>query len=310
MARRRPFRFGTGCWTAHSRGEYLEPVRRIEEMGYSTLICPDHLATSFLGPLTSLMMAAEASPTLRIGTLVLGNDFRNPAFLAKEAATLDLLSGGRLELGLGTGYAGGDYTRSGIELDSGAVRVSRLIESVQVIKGCFSDRLADFSGTYYTVTGLEGTPKPLQRPHPPFLIAGGSRRILTFAGREADIVGLVPRTRAGDLEFSWGHPAATAQQVEWVREGAGERFSELELNTLVFNVVVTDHPRRAAEEIAVDVGVSPELVLESVHFLVGTEAAIANEVQMWRERFGISYIVAMEQDHDALAPVVGRLTGN
>ena len=253
------------------------------------------------------MMAAEVSSTLRIGTLVLGNDFRNPVFLAKEAATLDLLSGGRLELGLGTGYAAGDYTRSGIELESAEIRISRLIESVHVIKGFFSDAPVDFSGTYYNVKGLEGTPKPLQRPHPPLLIAGGSRRILSFAGREADIVGLIPRTRGGEIR--WGHKSGTAEQVEWVRQGAGERFSELELNTLVAKVVVTDHPRRAAEEIAVDEGTTPEVILESVHYLVGTEAGITNEIQMWRERFGISYIVVMEEDYDALRPVVRKLAG-
>lgn len=306
MARRKPFRFGTGCWTAHSRGDYIESVRRIEEAGYAALLCPDHLAP-WLGPLTSLMMAAEVSSTLRIGTLVLGNDFRNPVFLAKEAATLDLLSGGRLELGLGTGYAAGDYTRSGIELESAEIRISRLIESVHVIKGFFSDAPVDFSGTYYNVKGLEGTPKPLQRPHPPLLIAGGSRRILSFAGREADIVGLIPRTRGGEIR--WGHKSGTAEQVEWVRQGAGERFSELELNTLVAKVVVTDHPRRAAEEIAVDEGTTPEVILESVHYLVGTEAGITNEIQMWRERFGISYIVVMEEDYDALRPVVRKLAG-
>jgi probable F420-dependent oxidoreductase len=308
MASSRPFRFGTGCWTAHSRAEYLDSVRRIEEAGYSTLLCPDHLGPS-LGPLTSLMMAAEASSTLRIGTLVLGNDFRNPVFLAKEAATLDLLSGGRLELGLGTGYAVGDYTSSGIELDSAGIRVSRLIESVQVIKAWFSDPPADFSGTYYSVTGMEGTPKPLQRPHPPFLLAGGGRRMLSFAGREADIVGLIPRTHGGGIKFSEGDSSSTAQQVEWVRQGAGERFSELEINTLVSNVMVTDHPRSAAEQISVNEGVSPEYILDSVHFLVGTEAEIANEIQMWRERFGISYIVVMERDFDALGPVVRRLAG-
>ncbi|MBO0692998.1 MAG: TIGR03621 family F420-dependent LLM class oxidoreductase, partial [Acidimicrobiaceae bacterium] len=304
MAKGRPFRFGTGCYLAsRSRAEYIDSVRRIEEMGYSILLCPDHFA-DWLGPLTSLMMAAEASSTLRIGTFVLANDFRHPAVLAKEAATLDLLSGGRLELGLGTGYSGPDYTRTGVRMETAGIRVSRFMESVQVIKGLFSDGPVDFSGTYYTVQGLEGTPKPVQRPHPPLLIAGGSRRILSFAGREADIVGLIPRTRGGGIEFSEGQAASTAQQVEWVREGAGDRFADLELNTMVFNVVVTDHPRRAAEEIAVTVGVSPDLVLESIHFRVGTVDQMVDEIQMWRERFGISYIAVQEEDREALAPVV------
>lgn len=308
MGRRKPFRFGTGCYGARSRSEYFDSIRRIEETGYSILVCPDHLAP-ILGPLTSLMMAADASSTLRIGTTVLANDFRHPVLVAKEAATLDVLSEGRFELGLGSGDAFSDYEQSGIPMDSPGTRLGRLMESVQIIKGLLSDVTVDFCGTHYTVSGMEGFPKPVQRPHPPLYIGAGSRRTLAFAGREADIIGLIPPASGGPIDFSRGRREDTAQQIEWVRQGAGERFSALELSTLLFGVVITDHPREAAEQMAVEVGVTPELISESIHFLVGSIDGIEDEIQMWRERFGISYVVAQEQDGEALGPVVRRLAG-
>lgn len=287
-------------------------------MGYSILVCPDHFDDQ-LGPFSGLMLAAEAFPNLRIGTHVLDNDFRHPVIVAKEAATLDILSDGRLELGLGAGWAGSDYTASGIPLERPGMRVSRLIESVQIIKGLLSGTPVDFSGRYYAINGLEGMPKPVQQPHPPLFIGGGGERILSFAGQEADIVGLLPPTRDGTVDLSQIGLGTVAQQVEWVRRSAGERFSRLELNAFVYNVVVTDHPRDAAEEIALSfnklgfpvggAGTTPELVLDSTLFLVGTVDGIAEEIQMWRERFGISYVVVREADRDALGPVVRRLAG-
>jgi probable F420-dependent oxidoreductase len=290
-------------------------------MGYSVLMCADEVGTSpaigaddssvernFFAPLTSLMMAAETTSTLRVCTYVLANDYRHPAVLAKEAATLDVLSDGRLELGLGAGGGdfGVDYSRLGIALDSGGVRVSRLAESVQVIKGSFGDVPFDFSGTYYTIRALDGSPKPLQRPHPPLLLAGGRKRMLSLAGREADIVGLLPPSGG---EASGLSLATTSQQIAWVREAAEDRFSALEFNTLIFNGVVTDHPREAAERIAQIWGITPEVVLESIYFLVGTVDGIVDEIQMWRERFGISYICVGPEFMDEFAPVVARLAG-
>lgn len=307
MTSHRPFRFGTGCWSARSRAEYLASVRRIEEMGYSVLLCPDHLGDQ-LGPLTALMAAADAS-TLRICAFVLCSDFRNPAFLAKEVATLDVLSEGRFELGMGAGWQGSDYTGSGIEMEPHATRLSRLVEAVQIMKGLFSDAPVDWSGRHYSVKELQGAPKPVQRPHPPLFIGGAGKQILSFAGQEADIVGLAPHGRGGDIDWSHLGSATVARQIEWVRAAAGERFSNLELSTLVFKVVVTDHPRQAAEEIAVSLGVTPEQVLESVQFLVGTVEGIVEEVSMWRERYGISYVTVLQEERDAFSPVVARLAG-
>lgn len=307
MAKHRPFRFGTGCWSARSRREYLDNVRQIEEMGYSVLLSADHLGDQ-LGPLTALMAAADAS-TLRICAFVLSNDFRNPAFLAKEVGTLDVLSEGRFELGLGAGWLGSDYTGSGIQMEPHTIRFSRLNESLQVIKGLLSDAPVDYSGQYYSVQGLDGTPKPAQRPYPPLFIGGAGKKILSLAGQEADIVGLAPHARGGDLDWSHLGSATVARQIDWVRRAAGDRFPALELSTLVFKVVITDHPREAAEEIAPSLDVTPEQVLESIQYLVGTVDGIAEEVSMWRERYGISYITVLQEERHAFAPVVSRLAG-
>jgi probable F420-dependent oxidoreductase len=246
MATRRRFRFGTGSYRARSRDDYLTLARKVEDLGYAILLTPDHFEDQ-LAPLAALMAAAEATRTLRIGSYVFANDFRHPAVLAKEAATLDVLSEGRFELGIGTGYLGPDYATTGIPLDPPGVRVSRLAEAVQIIKGLFADEPVTVTGTHYCVAGLDGYPKPHQRPHPPLLIAGGGKSLLSLAAREADIVGLLMGSRDGGLDFSSGSTAATAQRVEWVRQAAGDRFADLEFNTLVFGVVLTDHRQQAAE---------------------------------------------------------------
>ncbi len=306
MVQPRPFRFGTGSYQARSRDEYITLARKVEDLGYAILLTPDHFGEQ-LAPLTALMAAAEATRSLRIGTTVFANDFRHPAVLAKEAATLDLLSEGRFELGIGTGYAAHDYAMSGIPLDPPGVRVSRLAESVQIIKGLFGDAPVTFTGTYYTVTGLEGYPKPYQKPHPPILLAGGGKRMLSLAAREADIVGIVPQARGPGLDFMDSSTAATAQQIAWIQQADGDRFAALEINTLLFGVVVTDQRQRAAEQLASMWGTTAEQVLDSVHFLVGTVDHMVEQVQMWREHFGISYILVLPEYMDALAPVVARL---
>jgi probable F420-dependent oxidoreductase len=179
---------------------------------------------------------------------VFGNDFRHPAVLAKEVATLDVLTDGRFELGLGTGYASDDYEKMGIQLQSPGIRVRRFEEAVHILKGLFADGAFTCEGDYYTIRDLDGLPKPVQKPHPPLLLGGGSKRILSFAAREAHIVGINPKTTSeGGLDFSSITPEATNQKIAWVQEAAGPRFSDIELNYLVFPVV-TDQRRQAAEQ--------------------------------------------------------------
>lgn len=305
----RPFRFGTGGFPARSRAELVTLARKTEALGYATILMPDHFEADRMSPFLSLLMAAEATKYVRLGTYVIDNDFRHPALLAQEAATLDLLSDGRLELGIGAGYAEYDYAATGIPLDPPGVRVSRLAESVQIIKRLLARETVTFRGDYYTTHELMGRPQALQQPHPPLLIGGGGKRLLSLAAREADIISLVPKAKPGALEFNDSSHAATEQKIAWIRDAAGERMAALELNTLVFECLVTDQRQQVAEEVAQKWGIPVEHVLNSVHFLIGTVEHISEEVQMWRERFGISYITVFPQSMDAFAPVVAKLAG-
>ena len=195
MTKLRPFRFGVSVHGSKSRAEWIGVARQAEVLGYSTLLIPDHLGDQ-LSPIPALLAAAEATSTLRVGSLVFDNDFRHPVMLAKEAATLDVLSGGRLELGLGAGWMKPEYERAGIPFERASVRIEKMEEAIQIVKGLFADGPLDFAGQYYTITGLEGFPKPVQRPHPPLHIGGGGQRLLSIAAREADIIGFIPRARA------------------------------------------------------------------------------------------------------------------
>jgi probable F420-dependent oxidoreductase len=304
----RRFRFGTGGFYAPSAIEYAALARKVEDLGYATLLLPDHFNDQ-LAPFPALIAAANATRTLRVGSFVCDNDYRHPTVLAKEAATVDLLTDGRFELGMGAGYFGPDYAQTGIAFDPAGVRVSRLIEAVGVVKGLFGPGPFTFSGEHYSVTGLDGFPKPVQQPHPPILIAGGGQRMLSFAAREADIVGLIMKSRDGSLDTSDGSVAATAQRIEWIRRAAGERFARIELNVLVLDVVITDRRRHGAEQIGRKWGMSPDQVLDSVHFLVGTTDQLADQLQGWREELHISYIAVMPEYMDSFAPVVARLAG-
>ncbi len=306
-----PFRFGVQCHRAASAAEWAATARRVEDLGYSTLMVPDHFGDQ-LAPLAALQAAADATSSLRVGALVLDNDFRHPVVLAKEAATIDLLSGGRLELGVGAGWMRTDYEQSGIPHDPAGVRIDRMVESIAVLKGLFADGAFSFAGEHYTVTGLDGLPKPVQKPHPPLIVGGGGRRVLSVAAREADIVGINVNLAAGEVGRDAGRnatPDATAEKVAWVREAAGERFDDLELNVLVFVVMITDDRQSAAEALAGGFGISPEEALATPHALVGTMEQIVEDLQERRERYGISYVVVQEGGLDAMAPVIDRLAG-
>jgi probable F420-dependent oxidoreductase len=310
----RPFRFGVRAANARSRDEWVAKAYRAEALGYATLVVLDHLGEQ-LAPLTALAAAAEATLTLRLGTFVLDNDFRHPVVLAKEAATLDLLSGGRFELGLGAGWERAEYERAGIPFDPPGVRVGRLAEAVRVLKGLFAEGPLTFAGRHYAIAGLDGQPKPLQRPHPPLLIGGGGRRILSLAAREADIVSFVPRALPdGTTDWADGTAASVAEKVAWVREAAGDLLSGAqdqapEINVYVRGVAITADRHGAAERLARQVGVGVDDVLDSPFALAGTVEQIAEELRARRERYGISYVVVRDQVMEAFAPVVARLAG-
>lgn len=307
------FRFGVTCGFGAAPRPWGELARRVEDLGYSTLMVADHLVPA-VSPIAAMSFAAAATTTLRVGTFVLNNDFRHPVLVAGEAATLDLLSGGRLELGLGAGHMQSEYDGAGIAFDSGAVRVDRLVESVAIIKGLLRGDKVTFEGQHYTVRDHAVEPRAAQRPHPPLLVGGNGRRVLELAAREADIVGFVGfRHVAGGRNVRLSHfgPAGLRDRLEIVRATAGARFDQLELNALVQRVVVTADRQAAAQALLDQAGVfgTVDDVLQSPFLLMGTTDEIADQLQARRDQFGISYVVVFEASLDDFAPVVARLAG-
>lgn len=307
----RPFRFGVQVGHAEDADAWVGLARKAEDLGFSTFTMGDHLDAQF-APTVGLMAAAAATRTIRIGALTYANDYRHPVVLAKEAATLDLLSGGRLELGIGAGWMTTDYEQAGIPLDRAGVRIERLAEAVTVLKGLFADDPISFAGEHYAIDGLDGSPKPVQRPHPPILIGGGGRRILQLAAREADIIGLNFNLHGGRIDATVGPDGTaehTAEKLEWIREAAGDRFDQIELQVRIHLAVVTDDRAGLAEQLAPAFGLTPEAALSSPHSLAGTVEQIIDDLVEQRDRFGISYLGISADSMDDLAPVVARLAG-
>jgi probable F420-dependent oxidoreductase len=269
---------------------------------------PDHFGARFaLAP--ALVLAAEATSGLRVGSLVYDNDFRHPALLAQEVASIDLLTDGRFEFGLGAGWLKSEYDAAGIRFDDGGTRVERMAEALHVVKALMTATPLTFEGRYYRLAGLTGSAKPAQQPHPPILIGGGGRRLLTLAAIEADIISIMPRSKrdGSGLEEADGSPEAFARKVAWIRDAAGDRFSAMELNTLVQAVVITDHPRAAAAPLAKEYEMEADEVLETPLVLIGSVDQIAQTLEQRRERFGLSYITVFEKDLENMAKVIGRV---
>jgi len=309
----RKFRFAVIAPKCGSGKELTEQARKAEALGYSSFFVPDHFIEHDLAPTVALAHIAAVTDTLRVGPLVLGNDYKHPVVLAREMATLDLLSDGRLELGIGAGWMTADYEKAGIPLDRPGIRIARLAESIGVLKGLFADGPFTFSGEHYRITDLDGMPKPVQRPCPPFLIGGGGKKILTLAAREAQIVGINANLRSGVGESPETAqslvPAATDQKLAWLREAAGPRFDDLEIQTLLGFVHVTDDAGGIAKAIAGSFGVSEDDALLAPATLVGSRDGIAELLERRRERWQMSYIVVPVESTDTLAPVVARLAG-
>jgi probable F420-dependent oxidoreductase len=310
----KPFRFGISIGRVTSRAELVEKARKVEALGYDTITFPDHL-TDRLAPMPALIIASEATTRLRVGTNVLNNDLRHPVMVAREAAATDLLTDGRLQLGLGAGSIKSEYHEAGLRFDAGRVRVARLAEAVRIIKRLLQGEEVAFAGQHYQVAGHKIAPLPIQKPHPPILIGGNGAQLLALAAREADIVGFSGITfrkgGASPPDVSAWRAAAVEERVAMVRETAGEqRFARLELNALVQRVVVNEDRRAAAGELARR---WPELsvddLLQIPYVLVGTAEQIAEQLQTMRQRWGISYYVVHEPYLDDFAPVVARLAG-
>ncbi len=308
----KPFRFGVNVRKAGSRAEWAETARRIEDLGYAVLSVPDHPA-DILSPIPALVGAAGATKKLRVGTNVLNNDFRHPVLVAREAATVDLLTDGRLELGVGAGHMQSEYDQAGVHFDPAETRIERLAEAIAIIKGLLKGEEVTFAGRHYRVTGHRIYPLPVQRPHPPMLIGGNARRLLRLAAEEADIVGLtgiIFRRGGVEKDLSGWRVKSVDERVQLVRDVAGDRFGHLELNALVQRVIVTDDRRAASEELAkLWTQLNPEEILQSPYVLIGTIDQLIEQLLARRARWGISYYVIFEPYVDAFAPVVARLAG-
>ena len=313
----RPFRFFATADGVPGFAELTALARKAESAGCAAFVLPDHLIGQH-APTTLLAVVAATTERLRVGTFVLNVCLRHPAVLAQDLATLDVLSGGRLQIGLGAGWNKPEHDAIGIPFEATGVRIQRLTEAIAILKGCFAEGPFSYAGEHYTISGHDGVPKPVQRPHPPIFLGGGGKRLLTLAAREAQIIGLSPRLVQGESPRvdAWSLTAAAAEEkIGWIREAAGDRFGELELNTYPSGgpTVITGDPRAEARRYAdrireqTSVELTVEEILDSPHVFIGSVKDLTRKFTELRERFGISSFLI--DDLDVLAPVVEELAG-
>ncbi len=284
---------------------------RVEALGYSTMFVPDHFDEGY-GPIAAMTAAALAAPNLTVATGVFAADFRHPAVVAREPATIDRFSEGRLEVGLGAGYQVSDYRSAGIAMDEPRVRVGRLIEAVAVLRGLFAEGPFDFDGEHFQIAGLDGSPAPFTPGGPPIMIAGGGKRMLRFAARQADIVG-VNRSLASSDEL--GKPSQDLlphridEKFAWIRDAAGPRYDDLVFQCLLKVAQITDDTRAVAAPIAEQGGFDVDDVLASPFILAGSVEEILDRLDQRRERWGFTYYTVEQPEARALAPVLAKLNG-
>ncbi len=305
-----PIRFGLMNPRAPSMDVWLATVVRGEELGYSSLILPDHLNDQ-LAPFPALAAAAMRTSRLRLGVFMSCNDFRHPGILAKEAATVDALSGGRLELGLGAGWMDSEYRQLGLGFDPVGTRIQRLGESLELVGLLLEGGSVTFVGAYYQVKELEILPRPVQQPRPPIAVGGGGRRVLSLAGRQADIVSINTNNR--HRQGLGAHPdlrlPAVRDKIKWVRDAAGSRWDGLEINLTVMIAAVTDDRHGYAATVAPEFGLDVDEILASPFALVGSVDSISERVQSLRADLGISYFTISSRVFEDFAPVVEAVSG-
>jgi probable F420-dependent oxidoreductase len=324
VSRKRAFRFGVQSFSAQSAKEWRDRARRVEELGYSVLSLADH----FIGPgpaqeatahppqelaaVPAIAVAAEATTTLRVGCRVFCIDYHHPVMLAKEAATLDLLSEGRMEIGLGAGWLRGEYEAASIAFDPPGLRISRLEECIGLSKALMAEGEVSFEGEHYSVSGFDGRPKPVQKPHPPIMIGGGGKRVLSLAAREADIVSFNFNNRSGVIGpdgVATSTAECTAEKVAWVKEAAGERYDDIELEIGAYFTFVSDQGSTVSEGMAAAFGLSGDEMRAHPHGLFGTPEEIVEELERRRELYDISYVTVNDIAMEDFAPVVAKLAG-
>ena len=292
----RPFRFGVVAAYAPSHTAWVHIARQAEELGYSTLLIPDRTSAGILAPIPALAIAAEATTVLRIGSYVFATGYRHPVLLAREAATLDLLSGGRFELGLGAGVSGDEFQRLGLPFASAGARVDHLEETIQLIKLLFTQETVNFSGKHYTISDLKGYITPVQQPHPPLLVAAAGERMLKLAAREADIIAIGSKIGAQGRDPS---DPPLEQKIAWIKEAAGSRAADLELSQTIYEWEITDSKPLLP---------APTGVWMMPKRSFSTEQAVEHLLEQ-RERYGFSYLQIQPGQMENFAPVMARLNG-
>ncbi|TME32569.1 MAG: TIGR03621 family F420-dependent LLM class oxidoreductase [Chloroflexi bacterium] len=306
-----PFRFGVTASRIPVGRAWTDLARRAEELGYDTFVMPDHLGRQ-LSPLGGLAAAAAVTSRIRIGAFVFANDYRHPLLLARETATLDQVSNGRVELGIGAGWNTSDYRQLGMPYERPGLRIERLEESVGLIRRLFAGERVTGSGRHYHLDGAWLEPRPVQA-RIPILIGGGGPRMLRIAARQADIVGLLTQfNRQGRPIAMQATEGETARKVAIVREAAGSReaFERLELNVLVASAGLVGSGSSPLRSVAAMVKAAAPLVVGgSPYLLHGTLAQVHETLLRRRERLGISYYVWSARAVEAMAPVVEALAG-
>ena len=307
----KPFRFGVQLPSPGDARSWVEQARRIETLGYDIATMPDHFDGQ-LAPVPALQSVLDATTTLRAGALVFDNDYKHPVVLAKELATMDVLSEGRVEIGLGAGWMTSDYEQSGIQHDRAGIRIDRFVEGLAVIRGAMAPGPFSFEGDHYKISEYDGLPKPVQKPHPPIIIGGGGRRVLSIAAREADIVGVNGTLHAGVIgaeAIATMTNAAVTEKVQIVAEAAASRINDIELHIRTFFVSVTHDRDTQLGEMAQLIQVDESELAASPFALIGSPAKIAEDLTARREQFGFSYITVGAEELDSFAPVVAELAG-
>ncbi|MFK7919289.1 MAG: TIGR03621 family F420-dependent LLM class oxidoreductase [Ilumatobacter sp.] len=320
----RPFRFGLQSYFAETPGDWREQARRAEDLGFSTFSVADHVigpgpalsATNHpiqnVAAMPAMAVAIEATSTINVGARVFCTDYRQPVMFAKELATLDFFSEGRLEVGIGCGWLQGEYEAMGLQWDGAGVRLDRMEETLQLLRAHFADGEIDVQGQHVQATGFEGVPKPASAT-PPIMIGGGAKRVLGIAGREADIVSLNFNNRSGKIGpdgVGSSTSELTAQKVDWIRAGAGERFDDIEIEIGAYFTVVTDQREATLGQMAPMFQLEPEQLADHPHALIGSVDHICDEIVRRRDTYGISYITFGASAVDSVGPIVERLAGS
>jgi len=307
----KPFRFGVQLTSPGNGSFWTDQARKIESLGYDTAAMPDHFDGQ-LAPMPALQAVLDCTTTLRAGALVFDNDYKHPVVLAKELATMDVLSDGRVEIGLGAGWMKSDYDQMGMQYDRPGVRVDRFVEGLAVIKGAMADGPFSFEGDHYTITNYDGLPKPIQGACPPILIGGGGKRVLSIAASQADIVGVNASLHAGVVgpeAIATMTAESTAEKVQIVADAAGDRLDHIEMNIRAFFVSVTDDREGQVNAIAGMIGVDTKMVEASPFALIGSAAKIIEDLLARREQYGFSYVIIGSGEIEDFAPVVAQLAG-